>query len=110
LNLRGLKLDSNLNFNLTDESSYKLNANCLNWKDESFYSQTDNFGLPKEIDENSLRKIWTIKYGLSGVCLGGGRSLFARSGSLVASGNGRVVFVSNSEGIANALQNPGGTN
>jgi len=111
LNLRGLKLDSNLNFNLTDESSYKLNANCLNWKDESFYSQTDNFGLPKEIDENSLRKIWTIKDGLSGVYLGGGGGLFARFDYLVGSGDdGRVVFVSNSEGIANALQNPGGTN
>ena len=63
LDLRGLKLDANLNFNLTEESRYKT-ANCLNWESGAKYSEIDEFGLPKEKDENSSRQIWTLKDGL----------------------------------------------
>ena len=59
-----MSLDSNLNFNLTDESQYKT-AECLNWKSGEKYSKIDEFGLPKEKDENSSRQILTINSGLS---------------------------------------------
>jgi len=61
--LRGLKLDANLNFNLTEESRYKT-ANCLNWERGTKYSKIDEFGLPKEKDKNSSRQIYTFKDGL----------------------------------------------
>ena len=67
-NLRGLKLDANLNFNLTEESRYKT-ANCLNWESATKYSKIDEFGLPKEKDENSSRLIWTLEDGLVGLYL-----------------------------------------
>ncbi|KHO53139.1 MAG: hypothetical protein QT05_C0008G0023 [archaeon GW2011_AR13] len=66
--LRGLKLDANLNFNLTEESRYKT-ANCLNWESATKYSKIDEFGLPKEKDENSSRLIWTLEDGLVGLYL-----------------------------------------
>ena len=61
--LRGLKLDANLNFNLTEESRYKT-ANCLNCERGTKYSKIDEFGLPKEKDKNSSRQIYTFKDGL----------------------------------------------
>jgi hypothetical protein len=44
--LRGLKLDENLNFKISKESKYKKNASCFNKKEKSLFSKTDNFGLP----------------------------------------------------------------
>ena len=64
LDMRGLTLDDNLNFNLTPESFYKT-AECLNWDNETKFSKINEFGLPKEKDENSNRKIWTSGYSLS---------------------------------------------
>lgn len=69
--LRGLELTKDLNFNLTDESSYKTNADCLNWDNGTSFSKINDFGLPKEIDNNSSRQIWTDKnYALSRCSLG----------------------------------------
>jgi hypothetical protein len=66
LNLRGLIFDNDLNFNLTDESSYKINAECLNWESGTHYSVIDNdFGLPKKEDKSSNRQIWTNDDALS---------------------------------------------
>ena len=70
INLRDLELDANLNFNLTNESQYKT-ADCLNWKDGEKYSKVDEFGLPKEINKNSSRRIWTKNSGLAGTYLDG---------------------------------------
>ena len=75
IELRNLELDANLNFILTPESRYKT-AECLNWKNGEKYSKTDDFGLPKEIDnlkvipsraqasKNSTRQISTASSGL----------------------------------------------
>ncbi|MCR4327888.1 MAG: hypothetical protein NUV46_04900, partial [Nanoarchaeota archaeon] len=57
-NLRGLKLDKNLNFNLTPESFYET-AQCLNWESGTRFSKTNSFGFPIEKNENSNRQIWT---------------------------------------------------
>jgi hypothetical protein len=92
VDLRGITLDSNLNFNLTDESRYKLNADCLNWKKGEKYSLIDDYGLPKKKDSNSGRQIWTADHALSGGSLSwcsvlvSGNSVFVYSGD-----NGRVV-------------------
>ena len=98
MDLRGLELDSNLNFNLTDESRYKQ-ADCLNWKNETKYSQIDDFGLPKSKDKNSSRKIWTNKQGLSRCFLYWGSDLGSRyEGLAVSDGVGRVALVRVPEG------------
>ena len=65
IDLRGLKLDNNLNFNLTDKSFYKT-AECLNWESTQKYSKINEFGLPKEKDESSSRQIYTSNNALSG--------------------------------------------
>ena len=99
-NLRGLILDNNLNFNLTDESSYKLKAECLNWENGSHYSIVDNFGIPKEKNANSRRRIFTANKALSGVFLyrdsdlDSGYDYFARS-----DGGGRVVLAKKISGV-----------
>jgi hypothetical protein len=62
--LRGLTLDENLNFNLTDEAVYKT-AKCLNWSSGTKYSEKDELSLPKSKDESSSRQIWTREDGLS---------------------------------------------
>jgi len=91
--LRGLKLDANLNFNLTEESRYKT-ANCLNWKIGTKYSKIDEFGLPKEEDKNSSRQIWTLKDGLVRLYLNGLLDLVSYNEDLEDSlDNGRVVVV-----------------
>ena len=91
--LRGLKLDANLNFNLTEESRYKT-ANCLNWKSGTKYSKIDEFGLPKEEDKNSSRQIWTLKDGLVRLYLNGLLDLVSYNEDLEDSlDNGRVVVV-----------------
>jgi len=64
LDLRGLLLDQNLNFNLTDESRYKTEE-CLSWECGIGYSKIDDFGLPQQKDKNSGRQIWTSDYSLS---------------------------------------------
>ena len=64
LNLRGLELDKNLHFNLTDESVYSQ-ENSLNWENGTRYSKVNKTGLPKEIDRNSNRQILTGNYALS---------------------------------------------
>lgn len=56
LDLRGLSLDRNLNFNLSDESKYKT-AECLNWESSTYYSAVDGFGLPEKKDNKSNRQI-----------------------------------------------------
>ena len=92
INLRGLSLDSNLNFNLTDESQYKT-AECLNWKNGEKYSKIDEFGLPKEKDENSSRQILTINSGLSSCYLNRGSNLYSDGLDLSYSNDlGRVVL------------------
>ena len=89
--LRGLHLDSNLNFNLTDESEYKT-ADCLNWGSGKSYSQTDDFGLPAVKDKNSNRQIWTTDDGLVGLCLDGSLGLGSFYDDLAHSSDiGRVV-------------------
>src|SRR3989339_85687 len=94
LDLRGLKLDANLNFNLTEESRYKTTANCLNWESGTKYSKIDEFGLPKEEDKNSSRQIWTLKDGLVRLYLNGLLDLVSYNEDLEDSlDNGRVVVV-----------------
>jgi len=91
INLRGLTLDNNLNFNLTDESQYKI-AQCLNWKLGTHYSQTDDFGLPTQKDLNSSRQIWTVNYSLSRAYLDKYSGLDSSYPSLADSNDsGRVV-------------------
>jgi len=93
LDLRGLELDKNLNFNLTDESTYKI-ADCLNWENGTNYSKTDNFGLPKSKDKNSSRQIWTANNGLVRCFLIRNSNLNSRDGGLDNSYDyGRVVLV-----------------
>jgi hypothetical protein len=92
INLRGLSLDKNLNFNLTDESLYKT-AKCLNWKNGTKYSQVDDFGLPKEEDESSNRQIWTANYALSRCYLGRYSDLISYNSDFSNSNDdGRVVL------------------
>src|SRR3989339_161347 len=94
--LRGLKLDANLNFNLTEESRYKT-ANCLNWESGTKYSKIDEFGLPKEKDKNSSRQIWTLGDGLVRLYLNGDTYLGSDDNGLENSNYyGRVVVI-NSE-------------
>jgi len=94
--LRGLKLDANLNFNLTEESRYKT-ANCLNWKIGTKYSKIDEFGLPKEKDENSSRHIWALEDGLVRLYLNKSLDLVSYDEYLeVSNDSGRVVLI-NSE-------------
>lgn len=90
--LRDLELDSNLNFNLTQESRYKI-ADCLNWENGTNFSQTDDFGLPKEKDKNSSRQIWTMKNGLVRLCLNRNLDLYSNIVNLSNSNDiGRVVL------------------
>ena len=93
LNLRGLVLDKNLNFNLTEESFYKT-AECLNWENGASFSKINEFGLPKEEDKSSSRQIWTNKdYALSRCYLSRGSDLYSSSSNLSNSdGDGRVVL------------------
>ena len=92
IDLKGLELTSDLNFNLTDESFYKT-AKCLNWESGTSYSKINDFGLPKEKDSSSSRQIWTdSNYALSRAFLCRGSSLDSDGSSLGSSGgNGRVV-------------------
>ena len=98
--LRGLKLDANLNFNLTEESRYKT-ANCLNWKNVTSYSKMDEFGLPKEKDENSSRQIWTCKDGLVRLYLGGNFNLDSYTENLrnFYDYYGRIILVKPSQNL-----------
>ena len=90
--LRGLTLDDNLNFNLTDNSNYKT-ADCLNLKSGTHFFQTDEFGFPKSEDENSSRQIWTGSDGLVGLYLDGDLDLSSYYEGLSNSdGYGRVVL------------------
>jgi len=92
IELRDLKLDENLNFNLTENSSYTT-AECLNWNSKERYSKINKFGLPKEIDKNSNRQIWTSNSALCRVYLDRCSNLFAgNSGLEVSNDNGRVVL------------------
>ena len=91
-NLRGLNLDNNLNFNLTDETFYST-AECLNWANGTNFSKINNFGLPKEKDNNSSRQIFTSNNALSGGYLGSYSNLISGNSYLSDSnGDGRVVF------------------
>ncbi len=92
IELRGLNLDSNLNFNLSSESQYKT-AECLNWENGEKYSKIDEFGLPKEINKNSSREILTANYSLSRAFLSGGSYLGSDvSDFAVSVDDGRVVL------------------
>jgi len=93
IQLRGLELDNNLNFNLTDESFYKT-SECLNWNNGTRFSKRDDFGLPKEKDDKSTRQIWLDKYfPLSRFCLSRVLDLYSWSGNLSGSIDyGRVVL------------------
>ena len=92
INLGGLKLDNNLNFNLTDESFYAT-AECLNWKNETPFSEINNFGLPERKNTKSKRTIWTTDSGLSGCFLDGVSYLGSGSSDLSYSDcDGRVVL------------------
>ena len=93
VDLRGLSLDSSLNINLTDESTYKT-ADCLNWANETHYSAKDDFGLPSSEDKTSDRQIWTpnTKKGLLGCYLNWNSDLVSDSEDFAYSNsNGRVV-------------------
>jgi len=92
-NLRGLDLDDNLNFNLTDESLFKT-AECLNWKNGTHYSVIDDYGLTKEEDSSSKRQIWTDKgYALSRCYLNRNSNLDSNDSILSFSNDdGRVVL------------------
>jgi len=90
--LRGLELDSNLNFNLTDESRYKT-AKCLNWSSGTNYSKTDDFGLPRTKDNSSSRQIWTTSEGFVRSFLNWCSYLYAYGDILAnSSDGGRVVL------------------
>ena len=94
IELRNLKLDADLNFNLTSQSRYKT-ADCLNWENGTNYSHIDDFGLPKIKDKNSSRHVWTIKGGLVRAYLGGCLGFCSGVGCLPGSyDDGRVVLVS----------------
>lgn len=90
--LRGLELDKNLNFNLTDESFYEK-ADCLTWADGTKYSKVNKFGLPEQKDNNSSRQIWTSDNALSRCYLNVGSDLVTSNSGLSGSNNGgRVVL------------------
>jgi hypothetical protein len=92
INLRGLDLNKDLNFNLTDESFYKT-AECLNWKNGTKFSKINDFGVPKEKDDSSTRQIWTSEYALSGCYLNTYSYLDSDDSDLSDSGDdGRVVL------------------
>jgi hypothetical protein len=65
LSLKGLTLDDESNFNLTEESWYRLKAGCLNWENRTKFSETDYFGLPSRQDKNAPRNILTGNHALS---------------------------------------------
>jgi len=89
--LRGLRLDDNLNFNLTEESYWKTEK-CLNWENQTKFSETKN-GFPKQKDKNGSRRILTRQGGLSGVYLSGASNLVMDGSGLASSGgSGGVVF------------------
>ncbi len=91
LNLRGLELDRELNFNLTDESEYST-ENSLNWENGTNYSKVNKTGLPREVDRKSNRQIWTANHALSRGCLGGDSDLYSGYSDLSYFGDdGRVV-------------------
>jgi hypothetical protein len=93
INLQGLELDNNLNFNLTDESLFKPKTECLTWKSGTHYLEIDDFGLPKKEDKTSSRQIWTNNNALSRSSLGRDSNLYSGDGSFVyLSNNGRVVL------------------
>ena len=93
IDLKGLTLDSSLNFNLTNESAYKT-AECLSWNNQTKYSKTDDFGLPKEKDESSSRQIWTMDKGLARCFLDRDSYLNSGYGGLdYSDDDGRVVLV-----------------
>jgi hypothetical protein len=97
-NLRDLDLDDNLNFNLTNKSLLK-SVDCLNWENGTRYSEVDNFGLPKEKDENSNRQIWTNDYALSGLYLDRSLNLGSDGDGLANSNvSGRVVLAKQNSG------------
>jgi hypothetical protein len=92
IDLRGLELDGNLNFNLTGESKYET-AECLNWSSGTHYSQRDDFGLPSAKDPSSGRQIGTKSDGLVGLCLNGDLDLNSYYVGLAYSNDfGRVVL------------------
>lgn len=92
LNLRGLELDKNLNFNLTDESIYST-QDSLNWENGTRYSKVNDLALPREVDRKSSRQILTANHALSRGCLYG--DSYLDSGNLDLSDSdvkGRVVL------------------
>lgn len=92
IQLNGLDLTKDLNFDLTDESFYKT-VECLNWENQTGFSKINDFGLPKEKDSNSSRKIWTSNNALSGFSLDGNSNLNSRNDDLSdSSSSGRVVL------------------
>jgi hypothetical protein len=92
LNLRGLELDSNLNFNLTDELIFSTEPS-LNWKNGTHYSKTNNLGLPLKEDTSSSRQIWTADNPLSRCYLVRYSDLGSDYSDLANSNdNGRVVL------------------
>jgi hypothetical protein len=90
IDLRNLTLDRALHFNLTDESSYKFNADILNYNTGSGlsaagFSKTDEFGLPIKACRGLIsailnkREIYTARHSpieavkldhCSGICVG----------------------------------------
>jgi hypothetical protein len=98
-NLQGLELDNNFNFNITDESLYKIKAKCLNWKTGAHYSIIDDFGLPKKEDKTSSRQILTNGNALSSGYLNGKSILSSYYSDFSAFNDlGRVVLVQQSNG------------
>ncbi len=93
LNLRGLELTKDLNFNLTDESFYKT-AEALSWASGTNFSKINDFGLPKERDNSATRQIWTNQnYALSRCYLYYDSNLSSSSSELANSGDdGRVML------------------
>lgn len=57
INLKGLELNKNLYFLLTDESTYKT-GECLKWNNGTKFSKLGIFGLPTKRDKLGKREIW----------------------------------------------------
>lgn len=92
LNLRDLRLDKNLNFNLTKDSVYETQE-CLNWENRTEFSKINKLGLPKEKNSGGNRQIWTSNHALSRCYLISGSNLNSFISNLEDSGdNGRVVL------------------
>ena len=92
IELRGMEITKDLEFQLTDESTYKQEE-CLNWNSGTRYSQTDDLGLPLVKDNSGTRKIWTASGGLHGTCLGSVSVLNSFVDGLSSSDSvGRVVL------------------